>query len=340
MMVHSLLITGQRPQRRYSFLYPSFSSSSTVYSVGDSKSKNNRIALSMSPSSSDSTASTQSDEMELLKDIPFVPEEVISKFLSSIGGPLAAGNLQAGYQAGIVSSEELQEIQTKLPDMASDNTNNELQSIDYIQQKWNDALVGQPWHIQKLGALASSTVVGVAAKLQQKSFAQANAMKYINENALPIIEMNTTMIELLSSSSNDDDDTAVVKLRFNNTRAKYEPDRKVWSASMDVFDERMTTTDIDIAAISDDDDDTIATAITSDNAVAALMKGMDDEGDDELKGRIGVSTAAASTKLNNNNNNNNKIGLVNAYFIPDDEIKILVVEIDDVMHNLTWKGLP
>jgi len=293
----------------------------------------------MSPSSSDSTASTQSDEMELLKDIPFVPEEVISKFLSSIGGPLAAGNLQAGYQAGIVSSEELQEIQTKLPDMASDNTNNELQSIDYIQQKWNDALVGQPWHIQKLGSLASSTVVGVAAKLQQKSFAQANAMKYINENALPIIEMNTTMIELLSLSSNDDDDTAVVKLRFNNTRAKYEPDRKVWSASMDVFDERMTTTDIVTAVISDDDDDTIATATTSDVAVAALMKGMNDEGDDELKGRIGVSTAAASTKLNDNNNNN-KIGLVNAYFIPDDEIKILVVEIDDVMHNLTWKGLP
>merc|ERR1719491_883464 len=106
--------------------------------------------------------------------------------------------------------------------------------------------------------------------------------------------MNATMIELLSSSSNDDDDIAVVKLRFNNTRAKYEPDRKVWSASMDVFDERMTTTDIDSATISDDDDDTIATATTSDIAVAALMKGMDDEGDDELKGRIGVSTAAAS----------------------------------------------
>jgi len=255
--------------------------------------------------------------------------------MSSIGGSLAAGNLQAGYQAGIVSEDELDEIKTQLPEMV----NGEIQSISVLKQKWEEALVGQPWHVQKLGGMATSTIVELVAKLQEKTVRQANAMKWINENALPIIQNNSTMVKLLSSSStsssssssslissdNDIDNVAAaVKLRFNNTRAKFETDRNVWSASMDVFDEQRKN------VLMDND-----SASAASDALAALTEGLNDGSDDTMssfKGSIDVDQSASRRQSKN-------IGLVNAYFIPDDEIKILVVEIDDVMHNLTWKGL-
>ena len=189
------------------------------------------------------------------------------------------------------------------------------------------------------------------AKLQQKTFEQVNAMKYINDNALVLIQNNVEVVQLLSLSleseseleSNDTNDQ--VKLKFNNTRAKYESDRKVWSASMDVFDERrmMTTADTDNNNSNNDSDN---------DALAALLlaEGIDDNENEKLTGTIGITTVVDVDVDNNNNNNNNndkkkqsninnKIGLVNAYFIPNEEIKILVVEINDRMYNITWKGL-
>jgi hypothetical protein len=284
--------------------------------------------------------------MELLQEIPFLPKEVMSKFLTSIGGPLAAGNLQAGYQAGIISSDELKEIQIQLPDMISTTAddNVQLQSIEYISQKWEEALAGQPWYIQKIGTLSSSTIVSLVAKLQQKTFTQVNAMKYINNEALLLIQDNIEVLNLLSIG--DDDEVAVavaVKLKFNNTRAKYEPDRKVWSASMDVFDERRMTC---LVQEVEDNSGTAARSISyDDDALAALLftEGMDEDENEKLKGNIGIKTVTVVEDNSNKNNNsiiNNKIGLVNAYFIPDDEIKILVVEINDIMYNITWKGIP
>ena len=185
--------------------------------------------------------------------------------------------------------------------------------------------MGQPWHFQKLGGMATTIIVGVVAKQQEKTVQQANAMKWINENALPIIQSNSTVVELLSSSSSSSSSSnAAVKLRFNNTRAKFETDRNVWSASMDVFDEQRKN------VLMDND-----SASAASDALAALTEGLNDGSDDTMssfKGSIDVDQSASRRQSKN-------IGLVNAYFIPDDEIKILVVEIDDVMHNLTWKGL-
>ncbi|OEU14448.1 hypothetical protein FRACYDRAFT_240992 [Fragilariopsis cylindrus CCMP1102] len=312
-------------------------------------------------SGNDNDNKNENDEMmELLNEIPFLPKEVMSKFLSSIGGPLAAANIQAGYQAGIISLEEFKEIQTKLPEMVSNNdddsnSNGNIQSIDYITKKWEEALIGQPWYIKKFGAFSSKTIVQLVAKLQQKTFEQVKAMKYINDNALILIQNNVEVVQLLSLSiseseleSNDDtnddgNNGNIVKLKFNNTRAKYESDRKVWSASMDVFDERrmMTTADTDNNNSNNDSDN---------DALAALLlaEGIDDNGNEKLTGNIGITTVVDVDVDNNNNNNekkkkqsnsNNKIGLVNAYFIPNEEIKILVVEINDRMYNITWKGL-
>ena len=177
--------------------------------------------------------------------------------------------------------------------------------------------------------MATTIIVGVVAKQQEKTVQQANAMKWINENALPIIQSNSTVVELLSSSSSSSSSSnAAVKLRFNNTRAKFETDRNVWSASMDVFDEQRSS------SIAEQNDDSAS------DALAALTEGMNmnmndgNDGEDDtmsFKGSIDVDRSATRQSKN--------IGLVNAYFNPDDEIKILVVEIDNVMHNLTWKGL-
>ena len=223
----------------------------------------------------------------------------------------------------------------------------QIQSIEVIQQKWEEALVGQPWHIQKSVGMSTTTIVGVVAKLQENTVQQANAMKWINENALPIVQRNSAVVELLSLSSslsstrtssssssssiNISNNNAVVKLRFNNTRAKFETDRKVWSASMDVFDEQMSSSSSS-SSIGENDNDSAS------DALAALTEGMNmkygNDGEDDtmsFKGSIDVDRSATRQSK--------KIGLVIAYFNPDDEIKILVVEIDAVMHNLSWKGL-
>mmetsp|Transcript_10727 Transcript_10727/g.22278 ORF Transcript_10727/g.22278 Transcript_10727/m.22278 type:complete len:105 (-) Transcript_10727:48-362(-) len=82
-------------------------------------------------------------------------------------------------------------------------------------------------------------------------------------------------------------------------------------------------------------------------ALQALKDGM---GDDEissfsvdvLEDSLGASVFYEETltrTTEDGNVSNRKVGLVNAYFVPDDEIKILVVEIDEILHNVTWKGL-
>ena len=197
-------------------------------------------------------------------DLGFVPKKVMSKFLSSIGGPLASSSLQAGYQAGAVTIEELEDVKVNLGELST-----ELLDDDAIQEKWDQALQNEPWHIQTMGSLASPLVVGLVSRMQTNVQQQAEQMKWINENALPAIQANQTVVNILGGPP----------IVFNNTRAKYEDDRNVWSASMDV---------------------------------------------------LGPSSGASSSQ---------KKGLVNAYFTPSDDIKILVVEIDDIMHNLTWKGI-
>ena len=301
--------------------------------------------------------------MELLQDLPFVPKEVLSKFLRTVGRPITVANLYQGYYAGCISDQELQDIQTNLPDFLSTSTNTNtnsimkqekdeqqqqqqaedvqlqvlppLQSIDYIQQQWKGALRGQPWYVEKMGTLATSTVVQIIARMQQKAYEQVTAMHYINTAALSMIQQNTTIVRLLATA------TGSTTLRFNNTRAKYEPDRNVWSASMDVFDDQlMITTSSDHTISSNNinnnkDDDNNSAAVAS-AAVAALTDGMLDE---NLSGRISVATPSSSSSSTTTNTKKNKIGLVNAYFIPNEEIKILVVEIQNTMYNLTWKGL-
>lgn len=199
-----------------------------------------------------------SSPFENNKDLGFVPQGVMSKFLLSIGGPIASGSLQAGYQAGVVTDKELSDVNANL------DFETELQSEEFIQQKWKEALADQPWPVKSLGSMASSIVVGLVSNLQRKLLDQATQMKWINDNALPIVQANQTVVDILGGGP----------IAFNNTRAKYESDKDVWSASMDVLGEQ-----------------------------------------------------------------SNKVGLVNAYFTPSEEIRILVVEIDDYMHNLTWKGL-
>ena len=275
--------------------------------------------------------------------------------MAAVGDPLTAGSIQAGFQAGMVSSDELEQIRNKIPSMqeaASATSIPQAQSKDTIEGHWKAALAGQPWHVQTMGKLATATIVPLVAKLQEKSVQQANAMKWINENALPMIQGNATVVGLLSSETDDSSDQLL--LTFNKTRAKYETDRGVWSASMDVFvaGGGMTTT-------GNDNDNSSEKAELSEAGAAllALQEGIgNDDGnyDDDLStfaGSIAVlDTSSTSTKgavegmtqespPRSNNNNNNKVGLVNAYFVPNDEIKILVVEIDGILHNVTWKGL-
>ena len=219
------------------------------------------------PVSSKSRTSLSVSNLGDNDNLAFVPKKVMSKFLSSIGGPIASSSLQAGYQAGVVTDEELEDVRANL------DLDTTLLDDDAIQLKWKDALQDQPWHIQTMGSMASGLVVGIVSNLQTKLQAQAEQMKWINENALPIIQANQTVVDILGGAP----------LFLNNTRAKYESDRDVWSASMDVLGGQ--------------------------------------------QGTLSVSDTAAP------------VGLVNVYFTPSEDIKILVVEIDDVMHNLTWKGL-
>ncbi len=270
--------------------------------------------------------SSQASNADLLQDLPFVPEEVMKKFMTAVGDPLTAGSLQAGYQAGAVSKDELDEIRTKLPGMEASTTDTpRVQSLETIESHWKAALEGQPWHVQSMGKLATKTIVPLVAKLQEKSVNQANAMKWINENALPIIQKNSTIVGLLSSSTSEENQ----QIAFHNTRAKFETDRGVWSASMDVFvptrDGKVETKELSKAG----------------TALEALKEGMGDEGISSFD----VSVLEDSFDVGNSTNTgattdvSKKVGLVNAYFLPDDEIKILVVEIDGILHNVTWKGL-
>ena len=72
----------------------------------------------------------------------------MSKFLSSIGGPIASSSLRAGYEAGVVTDEELADVDANLPDLST-----ELQPPEVIEAKWKEALQNQPWHIQTMGNL-------------------------------------------------------------------------------------------------------------------------------------------------------------------------------------------
>lgn len=304
-------------------------------------------------------SSSTDDTLESLQDLPFVPKEVLSKFVTNVGTSLTSANLQAGYEAGVVTRQELDDIQQLLPETQTQTES--IQSIAEIRGHWDNALSGQPWVIQKLGEFAAPTVVGLVAKMQEKTVRQAGAMAWINHAALEVLQANTTILTLLSSSSSSSTGGGVVtnKLRFNNTRARFEDDKQVWSASMDVFfventtpiesstatqtDDGVTTTakDMDEPTPSTDDDNTAL--------LAALMEGTDDDTDDlsSLWGSVTVvdentrqsSDAAASATTTTKSSPPVILGLVNAYFIPEEEIKILVVEIDDVLHNVTWKGL-
>jgi hypothetical protein len=300
-----------------------------------------------SPQQQQSSSNSNDSDADLLKDLPFVPAEVMAKFMAAVGDPLTAGSIQAGYQAGVVSKDELEQIRTKFPNMQEAASATEIpqaQSPETIEAHWKAALLGQPWHVQTMGKLATATIVPLVAKLQEKSVQQANAMKWINENALPVIQGYATVVELLSSSSDSDQ-----LLTFNNTRAKYETNRGVWSASMDVV---VAGDGARTGKAGDDESSGGVELSEAGAALAALTEGIgDDDGyDDDLSSFVGSidvldsSTGAVAGMSqpplsSSYSNNNNKVGLVNAYFVPDDEIKILVVEIDGILHNVTWKGL-
>ncbi len=263
-----------------------------------------------------------SSDADLLQDLPFVPKEVMAKFMTLVGDPLTASSLQAGYQAGAVSKDELETISQRLPGMSMELP--EAQSIETIESHWRACLEGQPWHVQSMGKLATATIVPLVHKLQKKSVEQAKAMSWINENTLAILQTNETILQLFSSEDNQ----IPTSLGLNNTRAKFETDRGVWSASMDVF-----VPDKDKSQIQEEPS-------TAGAALQALKDGMDDDGISSFDVDV-LDEFEPLTKIQESNCNKKKgkIGLVNAYFVPDDEIKILVVEIEDVLYNVTWKGL-
>lgn len=263
-----------------------------------------------------------SSDADLLQDLPFVPKEVMAKFMTLVGDPLTASSLQAGYQAGAVSKDELETISQRLPGMSMELP--EAQSIETIEGHWKACLEGQPWHVQSMGKLATATIVPLVYKLQKKSVEQAKAMRWINENTLSMLQTNETILQLFSSEDNQ-----VPTLALNNTRAKFETDRGVWSASMDVF-----VPDKDKSQNQEEPS-------TAGAALQALKDGMDDDGISSFDVNVLDEFVPSPTAIEESNDNTKKgtIGLVNAYFVPDDEIKILVVEIDDVLYNVTWKGL-
>ncbi len=269
-----------------------------------------------------SQSQSVSSDADLLQDLPFVPKEVMAKFMTLVGDPLTASSLQAGYQAGAVSKDELDTISQRLPGMSMELP--EAQSIETIEGHWKACLEGQPWHVQSMGKLASATIVPLVHKLQKKSVEQANAMSWINENTLSILQNNATIVQLLSS----DERIKAPTLALNNTRAKFEIDRGVWSASMDVF----VSNNDSSSPIQDEPSKAGA-------ALQALKEGMGDDGISSFDVDVLDDSASFTTKQQSTDNEDEKIGLVNAYFVPNDEIKILVVEIDDILHNVTWKGL-
>ena len=304
--------------------------------------------LFASPNANSNANSNANDDLELLQNLPFVPKEVLSKFLaSSAGESLTAANLQAGYQAGVVSGQEMDEIAARMPGMAgaastASTTLLPIQSIESIRADWENAVRNQPWHVQKLCNLAAPTVIGLVAKLQEKAVRQANAMKYINDEATRVLQSNETIVQLLSNSGADAT-SSTTKLRFNNTRAKYETDRKVWSASMDVFvsNEQQTPTPTTTTTTTQ-----TPTTSAAQTALAAMMESTDDDDNDDLSssflGSVEVLDPSSSTTTTTSTSmpsSSSPMGLVNAYFVPEEEIKILVVEIDGVLHNVTWKGL-
>lgn len=284
--------------------------------------------------------SQPSSDADLLKDLPFLPAEVMAKFMAAVGDPLTAGSLQAGYQAGAVSKDDLEEIRQKLPGM---DELPQVQSIETIEAHWKASLEGQPWHVQSMGKLATATIVPLVAKMQEKSVSQANAMRWINENALPMLQNNATVVGLLSSSpkaeaeANDTSNNKnSIKLVFNNTRAKFEADRGVWSASMDVF-----VTGEGSSRPKQQQQQQQQEVSQAGAALQALKQSMGDESISSLDVDVleDDSFAAPTIQQSTDSTNNKNVGLVNAYFLPDDEIKILVVEIDGILHNVTWKGL-
>jgi len=191
----------------------------------------------------------------------FVPKGVLQKFFTAVGGPIAASALAAGVAGGAVSDEELKEVNDSIDITMG------VQSEEEIGEKWINALEDEKWYLKNLGNLIQPLVVKLVLAMQAKTQEQAKQMQWINEKALPIIQDSQEVVNVLGGEP----------LKLNNTRAKYEDDRDIWVASMDVYG------------------------------------GQDDE--------------------------NKKIGLVNTYFTPSDEVKILVVEIDDISYNLTWTKL-
>eukprot|EP00536_Pseudo-nitzschia_multiseries_P016055 jgi/Psemu1/292330/fgenesh1_pg.1010_\ len=320
---------------------PTVATASTAL-LASSPGGNSNPALAGSSSSNDGD-----DTLELLQELPLVPKEVLSKFLASVGDSLTRANLQAGYQAGVVSSDELEEIATRMPglDLTAPPS---VQSVDSLRKSWDDSAEGQPWPVRKLCGLAGPTVVGLVAKLQERSVRQASTMAWINGEALALLQSNTTIVELLSPS---DVSASTTRLRFNNTRARFEPDKGVWSASMDVFDEaRQNVLPPPSEATTTPERAEPSAAQT---ALDALIEGVSEDSDvdnndadDFLSMRVGVLDPTSSSSVSSTTTTtaaptpgSSPIGLVNAYFVPDEEIKILVVEIDGILHNVTWKGL-
>lgn len=283
---------------------------------------------------------SSSSDADLLRDLPFVPSEVMSKFMAAVGDPLTASSLQAGYQAGVVSEDELEEIRTKIPSMDVTTELPRVQSVQTIEAHWKAAYEGQSLAVRAMCKLASPTIVPLVAKMQQKSVEQAGAMKWINERALPQIRANPTVVGLLADGDGGDgsDNDLLV---FNNTRARYETDRGVWSASMDVFvPSAVSTSPTGDAENGSTDKESLSEAGA---ALAALKEGLGGDDDDDQLSSVTIdvldNSAPTTDGVSTASTGNNKIGLVNAYFVPDDEIKILVVEIDGILHNVTWKGL-
>jgi hypothetical protein len=158
---------------------------------------------------------------------------------------------------------------------------------------------------------------------------------------------------LLSSASQSDSNKRTTKLAFNNTRAKYEDDRGVWSASMDVFvvsHDRASSPETNSDNADGADDEIVEEPVSEARvALQALKDGTGEDDEDDLSSFLGSIDVLEQKSGSQNDeiaatpaatsNYPNVVGLVNAYFVPGDEIKILVVEIDGILHNVTWKGL-
>lgn len=319
------------------------------------------VAHAFSPSPSSGTTiptatalGSSSDGLESLQNIPFLPAEVLSEFLTGVGPSLTAANLRVGYHSGVVSREELDDIERLLPEIAasspridddeSDTTDRRLvQSVAEIRGHWDTALRGRSWPVRKLGEWAAPAVVGSVARLQEKTVRQAGAMEWINREGLEVLRGGTDAAvgvrAALSGGSGEG------RLRFNDTRARFEEERGVWSASMDVFFETAAGT---VAAVEGREETAAPPSPAAAAALSALLTGTDDDDEDlsaAAAGGVAVvddtgrSTPAYAVAAASPPPPPAVVGSVNAYFVPEGEIKILVVEIEDVSYNVTWKGL-